>query len=239
MNTTASILALALGLASQAHAQSPKHVRFWTQYIEVPHATLSGWLNGEKRTGQEIHSEAVKLATNGGAKILETNMVVCRSGQKANIESIREEIYPTEYEPPELPGSFSGDFRGFPSTNNLPELRPGTPTAFETRNTGVILEVEPTIGEQDKLIDLRFSPEIVTPFRLETCMEHIDKWGDASIRMPVYETWRSTTSVILYSGKFELVSVIAPKAKVPSPLIPKRILLFVRADVVATPLTDP
>jgi hypothetical protein len=138
-----------------------------------------------------------------------------------------------------LPGTFSGEFRGFPSPNNLPELRPDTPTAFETRNTGVILEVQPTIESDDAIIDLRLVPEIVTPLRLDTWMEHTDQWGDASFRMPVYETWRSTTSVMLFSGKFELVSVIAPKAKVPSPLIPKRILLFVRADVVKSPLIDP
>lgn len=239
MNTTASIIALALGLVLQAPAEAPKHVRVWTQYIEVPHSTLSGWLNGEKRAGHEIHSEAVKLATNGGAKILETNMVVCRSGQKATIESIREEIYPTEYSPPELPGSFSGQFTGFPGSNHIPELRPDTPTAFETRNTGVTLEVEPTIGSNEAFIDLRFVPEIITPLRLETWMEHTDQWGDSSMRFPIFETWRSNTAIMLVSGKFELVSVIAPKAKTPSPLMPKRILLFVRADVVTTPLTDP
>jgi hypothetical protein len=235
----ALILALALAGALRAETEMPKHVRIWTQYIEVPHATLSGWLNGGKPSGHEIHAEAVKLAKEGGAKILETNMVICRSGQRAGIESVREEIYPTEFGPPELTGSVSEPFRVFPSSRNLPELRPVTLSAFETRNTGVTLEVEPTIGSNEAIIDLRIIPEIVTPLRLETWMEHSDQWGDASMRFPIYETWRTNTSVMLLSGKFEMAAVISPKAKLPSPLVPKRILIFVRADVVATPLTDP
>jgi hypothetical protein len=55
-------------------------------------------------------------------------------------------------------------------------------TAFETRNTGVTFEVEPTL-DSDGTIDLRPSPEIVTRLRLETWMEHVDQWGDGSMRM--------------------------------------------------------
>ena len=35
------------------------------------------------------------------------------------------------------------------------------PTAFETRNTGVTLEVEPNISENDYVINLKILPEIV------------------------------------------------------------------------------
>ena len=228
-----------MALISNACAEGPKHIRVWVQYIEVPHLKLSNWLNGGKRSGHEIHAEAVKLAKDGGAKILETHMVMCGSGQRASIESIREEIYPTEYEPPQLPGTFSSTPRRLPMSGDPMELRPNTPTAFETRNTGVTLEIEPAIGNNDAIIDLRLLPEIVTPLRLETWMEHVDQWGDTSFRFPIYETWRSNTTISLTAGKFELASVITPKAKAPSPMVPKRILLFVRADVVTTPLTEP
>ncbi len=40
-------------------------------------------------------------------------------------------------------------------------VTPATPTAFETRNTGVTLEIEPTLGGNDYVIDLKFAPEIV------------------------------------------------------------------------------
>src|SRR5690606_32510173 len=83
------------------------------------------------------------LAQKKGTDLMTTPSVTTRSGQKANIEIIREFIYPTEYEPPELPntvgatGGVGGGLGGggagiFPVT-------PATPTAFETRNTGVML----------------------------------------------------------------------------------------------------
>lgn len=38
---------------------------------------------------------------------------------------------------------------------------PTTPTAFETRNTGVTLEAEPTVGPDGNTIELNLSPEVV------------------------------------------------------------------------------
>jgi general secretion pathway protein D len=91
--------------------------------------------------------------------------VTARSGQSAKIEVIREFIYPTEYEPPELPnsvgtqGGISLTPGGGSGGGSFP-VTPATPTAFETRPTGVTLEIEPTIGENDFLINLKFVPEI-------------------------------------------------------------------------------
>lgn len=107
------------------------------------------------------------LAQKKGTDLMTAPSVTARSGQKATIEVIREFIYPTEYEPPELPqtvgqaGGFitGGGFGG--STGGAFPVTPATPTAFETKNTGVTLEIEPTIGDNDFVIDLRFLPEIV------------------------------------------------------------------------------
>jgi len=67
---------------------------------------------------------------------------------------------------------------------------------------------------------------------LDTYMEHMDEWGDASMRMPAYERWAANTSVLIVSGKSELVSVITPKQQPPPPAVARRIMLFVRADVI-------
>jgi general secretion pathway protein D len=105
------------------------------------------------------------LSQKKGADMMTAPSVTARSGQKAKIEVIREFIYPTEYEPPEIPQSVGNNGgqqnqNGASGGGNVP-VTPATPTAFETRNTGVTLEIEPTIGENDFMIDLRFVPEIV------------------------------------------------------------------------------
>lgn len=104
------------------------------------------------------------LAQKKGTDVMTAPSILARSGEKATIEVIREFIYPTEYEPPEIPQSTSptsstGDGGG--AAGGVFPVTPATPTAFETRNTGVTLEVEPTIGEDDYSINLRFIPELV------------------------------------------------------------------------------
>ena len=106
------------------------------------------------------------LSQKKGADVMTAPSILAKSGESATIEVIREFIYPTEYEPPELPQSVGttsqntdadvggGGAQIFPVT-------PATPTGFETRNTGVTLEIEPTIGENNYSIDLRFAPELV------------------------------------------------------------------------------
>ena len=164
------------------------------------------------------------LAQRKGTDLMTAPSVTARSGQKATIEIIREFIYPTEYEPPEIPQQFGnngnnggginggggivggGGGGGFPVT-------PSTPTAFETRNTGVTLEIEPTIGDNDFVIDLRFVPEIVefegfvnygSPIQTTST----DALGNPvtnvltenRIEMPVFSTRRVNTALTIYDG---------------------------------------
>ena len=212
--------------------QAPQQIRVSLQFIEVPHATLTDMLAGPAKTGQALHDKAVALSQEDGAKLLETCMVICRSGQKATLETIREEIYPTEYAPPELPCGNPSNIRLASDPPMNPAFR--TPTAFDTRNTGVTFEVEAS-SNSNGLIDLRLSPEIVTRLRLETWMEHTDQWGDASMRMPIFETLRLHTFINVRSGKFELVSALTPKANAPVPAVSRKILVFARADILPVP----
>jgi general secretion pathway protein D len=161
------------------------------------------------------------LAQKKGTDLMTAPSVTAKSGQKATIEIIREFIYPTEYEPPELPnsvgqgngnnggglGSIGGGGGGsFPVT-------PATPTAFDTRNTGVTLEIEPTIGENDFVIDLRFVPEIVEFEGFINYGSPIQSPGtdalgnpvtsvitENRIEMPVFSARRVNTSLTIYDG---------------------------------------
>ena len=164
------------------------------------------------------------LAQKKGTDLMTAPSVTARSGQKATIEIIREFIYPTEYEPPQIPQQFGGGIQGgigggigggiaggnqgggFPVT-------PSTPTAFETRNTGVTLEIEPTIGVNDFVIDLRFVPEIVefegfVNYGSPIQSTSTDALGNPvtntltenRIEMPVFSTRRVNTALTIYDG---------------------------------------
>ncbi len=166
------------------------------------------------------------LSQKKGVDLMTAPSVTARSGQKATIEVIREFIYPTEYEPPELPTSvgsgnnnnggvinpITGLLTGGGGGGSFP-VTPATPTAFETKNTGVTLEIEPTIGENDFVIDLRFLPEIVefegfinygSPIQSPST----DIMGNPvnavitenRIEMPVFSKRSVNTSLTIYDG---------------------------------------
>ena len=157
------------------------------------------------------------LSQKKGTDLMTAPSVTAKSGQKATIEIIREFIYPTEYEPPELPNSVGtssgGSIVGGGSSSGSFPVTPATPTAFETRNTGVTLEIEPTIGENDFVIDLRFVPEIVefegfinygSPIQSSST----DALGNSvvtvltenRIEMPIFSARRVNTALTIYDG---------------------------------------
>jgi general secretion pathway protein D len=159
------------------------------------------------------------LAQKKGADVMTAPSIVSRSGERATIEIIREFIYPTEYEPPELPqsvgvgGGLGGNQDGGNAGGNIFPVTPATPTAFETRNTGVTLEVEPILGEDGYTIDLTFKPEIVEFEGFINYGSPIQSPGtdalgnpitititENRIEMPVFSTRRVNTSLTIYDG---------------------------------------
>lgn len=224
----AILLAALLSGASSASQDPPEQVRVCVQYIEVFHPALTELLGGGETGGDALHAQAMELAKKGEAKILETAMVVCRSGREATVASILEEIYPAEPEPDELPSLLGADAR-------YNDFSTRSYSCFEVKDTGIRFSTELTINADDQLIDLRTWPELIRRMRLDTWLEYKDEQGDASMLMPVYEKWASYTALSLRSGKSELVSVINPRDQLPPPAVSRRILLFVRADILETP----
>lgn len=110
-----------------------------------------------------------------GVDLLSAPRVTTKSGNRAVIEIIREFRYPIEFEQPQIPQTFGNTGQGslvigggggavnplaFSSNGSFP-VTPTTPTTFETRNTGVTLEVEPVIGPDGASIDMQLAPQVV------------------------------------------------------------------------------
>ena len=95
-------------------------------------------------------------------------------------------------------------------------VTPSTPTAFETRNLGVTLEVEPIIGPDGYTIDLNLSPEVVefdgfinygSPINgpiinpLNPTVVATAVLTPNVINQPIFSTRKVTTSVSIWDGQ--------------------------------------
>ena len=110
------------------------------------------------------------LSQKKGVDLMAQPSVTTRSGQAASIQLVDEFIYPTEYEPPELPNSGGGSIAigpdgGVTATASIAPaiVIPATPTAFEKRDLGVSLEVLPVADANRRYVNVTLNP-VITDF---------------------------------------------------------------------------
>lgn len=156
-----------------------------------------------------------------GVDLLSAPRVTTKPGQRAVIEIIREFRYPTEFDPPQIPQTFGNTgngggalIGGAASPSSFP-VTPTTPTAFETRNTGVTLEVEPNLGPDGYTIDLNLVPQVV---EFEGFINYGSPISSSAtnpvtgitttniitpnvINQPIFSTRKVTTSVSVFDGQ--------------------------------------
>jgi len=211
---------------------TPRQVRVQVEFIEMSHEELTN-LMIKPRAGandQDLRDACTKLVEQNKATILETASIIARSGDKASTESITEFIYPIEWKPYELPNQLE-----VPGSDEAPkalELIPQpTPTAFETRNLGTTLQVEPTLGEDSKNIALRLAPELVYHVGNENWSQWQTKKGDGSIKVPTMYSLRLSTALTMIDGQPCLVAVQSPKDDSGKTDFTRKIAVFVRCDV--------
>lgn len=231
-----------------AHAQEKKaksvlgdipQVRVQVEFIDVPHEQLTELMFGEKPAANdgELRKQVAQLVKDGKATIAETMICVTRSRQKATTESIEEFIYPTEYEPAEISIESSSKEKDTkePAKEVVRDNATGPlPTAFETRNLGSTMEIEPTLSDDGKTVDLRIVPEMVHHVGNQIWAEWKGEHGNTPVQMPIMYTVRLNTFVTLATGQYTLLAALSPKNKEGFPDATRKLMVFVKADV-ATP----
>ena len=148
-----------------------------------------------------------------GIDLLSAPRVTTKSGQRAVIEIVREFRYPTQFTPPQVPNITGGGSGN--GTVSISVVTPTTPNAFETRNTGVTLEVEPVVGPDGVTIDLNLVPQVVefegfvnygspifgiNPSILTNALNSQVLLTQNVINQPIFSTRKVTTSVSVYDG---------------------------------------
>lgn len=151
-----------------------------------------------------------------GVDLLSAPRVTTRSGEVARMELIREFRYPTQFDPPQVPQTTSS---GGANQSFIP-IPPTTPSGFETKNLGVELEVEPTVGPDGYTIELNLSPRITefdgfinygspintevmytSPTNFFNTVSATVQISENVINQPIFSVREARTQVTVYDGE--------------------------------------
>lgn len=175
------------------------------------------------------------LSQKKGTDIMQHPSVIVRPGEKATFFSGKELIYPTEYDPPEVPNSTGNNNNGDDwgdydddGGDRLPvmPITPAHPSAYETRQLGTVFNVEVTgISDDKSIVEMTVVPEIVdfdgfinygTPLFVPVASQEKNakedivmvKASDNFILQPVFSTRRLTAPVRIATGSTLVIGAL-------------------------------
>ena len=154
-----------------------------------------------------------------GVDLMSAPKVTTKPGNRAVIKVVRNFPYPTEYNPPQPPPSTSGTTLSTTTTTtgqfySEGMVTPSTPTAFQVRDIGVTLEVEPVVGTDNYTIDLSLAPEVVefdgfinygspilAPSLTPTLTIISTPTTENIVNQPIFSLRKVTTNVSIWDGQ--------------------------------------
>ena len=161
-------------------------------------------------TNPELKVILEALSQSGNSDVLSAPRITTKNGVNAQIQIVKEYIYPTEFEVTQPTVQSQGDLVTPPTV---------TPGSFETRETGVILNVTPAVGPDGYTIDLTLVPEVC---ELEEWLQYgseitipqssrnvltglLESTGERTYRynipQPVFSSRNATTSIVIWDGQ--------------------------------------
>lgn len=144
-----------------------------------------------ERGGAARYRRVLDLAKAGKARLQILEGLTTKGGQRAVIESIDEVRYPTEFSPPETAKGQA------------------MPTAWETRNVGDALELEPVIAPNGRTCDINLVPQ---HNQLAEFRDMPDVAGALLISQPIFNTQKITTSTTVADGEPHYLGTMNPTA---------------------------
>lgn len=171
------------------------------------------------------------LAGAGGVKLVHAPATALDAATRMLAEQVTEMIYPTEYEPPELPPAAIATKEAQPANDQWQRWleaagKHAVPTSFETRNTGETLEaVAQAVEIEEKTWDVALQFEVV---QLAGMAPH--GAADLLIQMPVFSSFRTGGLVRLGEGEWRLLSALEAPRGVDGKATGNTWLTLVRVD---------
>lgn len=230
---TFSLLGLVIVVSFFAEVQGEQsvgdfHLGLTAEWIEVDLAELPGLIeaHGGDFDAGALYAKVTALIEGNEAERTELIYGRVCPGQKFSFGSGDELIYPTEYDPPEIPNivtitNTSGD--AVPRTG-------ATPTAFETRLVGITLE-----GRFEKTEDGKISIQLIAEdmdflgrdFQVDPKAEDAD--GHAIMWMPKFHSKKVETPLVMNPDGVALAGTFTPSDPEKQDC---RVLLFIRTRTI-------
>jgi hypothetical protein len=223
---------------------NPKFVSICFETFSVTLAEAAALYHGQPND-IALYREITARVAKGKAK--QENFVVlrARSGERATLKNASEFSYPVSYLPAANPGGKQAPTAA--PKPNAPTAAPAPapaapaapvtsalpfPTEFKTRDVGLTLVIEPTIGGNDRIIDLRIEPILVA-------LADRAKWGtpESGIETPVFEAQSLATANTMLKGQTQLLGTMSrpPSSKVDADSADRVWFAFVTPEVVTVP----
>lgn len=169
-----------------------------------------------------------QLQRSKDVEVMSAPSVTTRDGQKAQVDVVREVIYPTEFEPAKITNAADGKPVKLAPGESI-AATPATPVAFEMRPVGVRMEMKPVM-QADGSIELTVTPEITTldgfrNYGTPVKVVSADKDGklqdkvltENAIQQPVFQSLKMTTSIVLQPGQYFVLGGLNPVATLRNP----------------------
>jgi hypothetical protein len=213
------------GDGAESKRPGPARIGITVEWIELEHHDLSMLLgkHGDRLDATPLREELQGMIQRKEAELVETQWLSTRSGRRSTVQSAEEQMYPTEYDPPEIPDKLSlsnvnaADYRGTPAT----------PTAWETRLVGPHLEVDASIDADEDAINLNVAPALVRFLRRDYHHREGTREDEITqVYMPVFHSMTVVTEITVKDGAYALLGALTPpEAK------DKRMFVIMRADI--------
>lgn len=133
------------------------------------------------------------LDQSGFSNVLSAPKVTTLNNQQAQIQVVKEIIYPTEFE---LTPATTND------TGSVVTQPVVTPSSWTTRDIGILLNVTPSVGADKKTINLNLKPEVS---KLERWIDYGivagSTWNDIPILQPIFLTKNVETNVVINNSE--------------------------------------
>lgn len=178
------------------------------ELFSIPMAKVAE-MKRERMSGKAFYAAVigeVKAGKGTQDQLLEIRTV---DGQTGTVEQVKEYIYPTEYEPPEigvLPKDLPAGFKDFEKF-----ITPASPSAFDTKNLGVTMEV--TLDRDSDHAGAIFGRVRFTHVSLEGMVE----WGEkaSKVGMPKFSVQQINAAVSLRVNQSQMLGTLADPSEDP------------------------